>query len=134
MSLSPNFHYGLPKSPRPNNMLFPINTSPSAPSSPRFDSGATSPASQASEKPQLFIDTRARRRESMIFVNATIPLSPVSSLTGTRGDRSNTHIPGSRKRSGIAKWFSCFGSEAREKRKRQYGDFERMEDVHWTEL
>ncbi|KAF2472970.1 uncharacterized protein BDR25DRAFT_341738 [Lindgomyces ingoldianus] len=142
-SYSPRSPFGLPQSPRPNGMLSPgmlspINTTLSSPSSPRYDSGATSPTNQAlSEKgPQpIFIDTRQRRRESMIFVNATIPLSPRSSIAlGDRSDTQSLREP-PRKRRGIARLFCCFSSEARERRKRQrYMDFERMEDVHWTEL
>jgi hypothetical protein len=85
-----------------------------------------------SEKtPQSVIDTRHRRRDSMIFVNATIPLSPASSIN------SESPFDGlaPRKRSAFARLFCCLGREERNRRRAMRSmEYEKVgEKCHWTE-
>lgn len=85
-----------------------------------------------------FRDTRVRNADSMIFVNATIPLSPVST-TSDRSALEEREAPfeglAPRKRNGLARLFCCFGREERARRRAQR--FAEYEEVgtggHWSE-
>ncbi|KAF2193284.1 hypothetical protein K469DRAFT_552627 [Zopfia rhizophila CBS 207.26] len=126
-----NYPCGLPKSPRPNKMLLPIDTTIPNPSS-QCGYGAPSSAGTCEKtlQPQ-FVDTRKRNRDSLIFINATIPLSPASSISKEYSDRSS--LDSERKRSGLARLFGwCFGGA--ERRRNRYAEFEEVKSCHWTEL
>ncbi|KAF2658190.1 hypothetical protein K491DRAFT_577072, partial [Lophiostoma macrostomum CBS 122681] len=119
----------LPPSPRPDRHDLPqLNTNI------RYDSA---PPSATSERPQrqAFVDRRERRQDSLIFVNATIPLSPTSStsLHSPREDPLDGLAP--RKRSPIARLFCCFGREERARRKAtRFTEYEKVgEPCHWSE-
>lgn len=125
--------YGLPQSPRANRqMLHPLNTSfptqePSTPSSLS--------ETLASQSQQPTFSTRHRNQDSLIFVNATIPLSPASS---TSNDSSNdTLLEGlaPRKRNGFIRLFCCFSREERTRRRiLKATQFEKVgEKCHWSE-
>jgi hypothetical protein len=125
--------YGLPSSPRANRqMLSPLDTSFSS-----NESTTPSPYSDKSEKasPQSLIDTRHRNRDSLIFINATIPLSPTSSTTSSTYKESPYEGLTARKRSGFARFFCCFGREERARRRIiRETEFEKVgEPGHWSE-
>lgn len=139
---------GLPASPRANRqmaLLSPLDTSFSA--SNRAATLSSLPASpysgstEASSPTSTLVETRHRNRDSLIFINATIPLSPASSTTssssnsrqGKEGSPYEGLVP--RKRSGFARLFSCLGREERARRRIQRDtEFVRVgESCHWTE-
>ncbi|EAT87044.2 hypothetical protein HBI56_139840 [Parastagonospora nodorum] len=123
--------YGLPTSPRANRvMLSPITTS--------FPSNASSttpsPYSDGSS-PRTLVETQQyRNRDSLIFINATIPLSPSS--TSSSPHKENPYdglVP--RKRNGLARLFCCFGREERARRRVvRETEFEKVGEMgHWSE-
>ncbi|KAF1354280.1 hypothetical protein EJ07DRAFT_168440 [Lizonia empirigonia] len=129
--MSPTF--GLPKSPRANRqMLLPLDTALSAqtPSTP-----SSSSETLASESQQPTPNTRHRNHDSLIFINATIPLSPASSTSND--STSDAQLDGlvPRKRSGFARLFCCFGREERARRRvLRATQFEKVgEKSHWSE-
>ncbi|CAI6330496.1 unnamed protein product [Periconia digitata] len=134
-ALPPNSPFGgLPSSPRAfRQTLDPINTSlrPAT-------SGNPSPyTDSASEKqsPQSFIDNRQRNRDSLIFANATIPLSPnASPIMEYKEQPFDGLAP--RPRNGLARLFCCFGREERARRRAmRFAEYEKVgEKCHWTEL
>ncbi|KAF2004683.1 hypothetical protein P154DRAFT_36289 [Amniculicola lignicola CBS 123094] len=123
---------GRPTTSRQGSMLSPIITSFPSPSSQRCDSAASSPYKDVPER-------RIRNQDSLIFVNATIPLSPTAP-----NHQENTSAPydgvAPRKRSGFARLFCCFGREERARRRAVRMEWNNMsyekvgEDIHWTEL
>ncbi|KAL6708068.1 hypothetical protein ACN47E_003502 [Coniothyrium glycines] len=125
---------GLPASPRATRqILSPLTTSfPStgSPLSPSPYSGSTEASS-----PQTLVEQRSHTRSSLIFINATIPLSPVSSTTSSFTKESPYDGLTPRKRSGLARLFSCFGREERARRRMQRAtQFEKVGDAtHWSE-
>ncbi|KAH7084156.1 hypothetical protein FB567DRAFT_76369 [Paraphoma chrysanthemicola] len=129
---SPLSPYGLPTSPRANRqMLSPLDTS--FPSNESRTPISVSPYSDKAS-PQSSIDTRHRNRDSLIFINATIPLSPSS--TSSSPSKENPYeglVP--RKRSGLARLFCCFGREERTRRRiMRETEFEKVgEPSHWSE-
>ncbi|KAH7371343.1 hypothetical protein BKA66DRAFT_424140 [Pyrenochaeta sp. MPI-SDFR-AT-0127] len=133
-SLPPCSPTGLPSSPRANRQmqaLSPLDTSFSS-----DGSRTPSPYSGASEKPspQSLVDTRHRNHDSLIFINATIPLSPASSTSSLQKEEPYEGLA-PRKRSGFARLFSCFGREERARRRvTRATEFEKVgESCHWTE-
>lgn len=117
---------GLPSSPRPDRqMLYPINTNL------RCDSATPSSTSEKAS-PEVFVDTRKRNRDSLIFVNATIPLSPASSV-----DSRELPYDGlaPRKRNAFARLFCCLGRQERARRRAMRSlEYEKVgEKCHWTE-
>ncbi|KAF2122356.1 hypothetical protein BDV96DRAFT_594244 [Lophiotrema nucula] len=151
-SYPPNSPYGLPRSPRPQQMLYPIDTSvgrrDSNNTNKRYDSGNSSPYTSndstpetcISEKNGMLIDNRQHSRETAIFANATIPLSPASSSSASNHGSDNDEVyfgegVRPRKRNPFARLFCCFGKEERARRKadRWVVEYERPEDCHWTE-
>ncbi|KZM18613.1 uncharacterized protein EKO05_0000666 [Ascochyta rabiei] len=76
-----------------------------------------------------------RNQDSLIFINATIPLSPASSTSNDSS--SDTLLDGlaPRKRSGFARLFCCFGREERARRRAlRATQFEKVgEKCHWSE-
>ncbi|KAF9693255.1 hypothetical protein EKO04_008589 [Ascochyta lentis] len=119
---------GLPQSPRANrSMLQSLDTSFSTPSS--------SSETLASQSQQTTPNTRHRNQDSLIFINATIPLSPASSTSNDSS--SDTLLDGlvPRKRSGFARLFCCFGREERARRRvLRATQFEKVgEKCHWSE-
>ncbi|CAO2653699.1 Nn.00g031100.m01.CDS01 [Neocucurbitaria sp. VM-36] len=134
-SLLPPSPIALPSSPRANRqmqMLSPLDTSFSS-----SEARTPSPYSGMSEKhsPQSLIDTRHRNRDSLIFANATIPLSPASSTSSSLHKESPYDGLTPRKRSGLARLFCCFGREERARRRViRETEFEKVgEPCHWSE-
>jgi hypothetical protein len=126
--------YGLPTSPRANRpMLSPINTS----FSPESGTPTTlSPYSDSSSPRTLVEPTRHRRnQDSLIFINATIPLSPSSSTSSSAKENNPYEGLTPRKRSGFARLFCCFGREERARRRiARDTEFEKVGEAgHWTE-
>ncbi len=127
---------GIPSSPRANRqnqMLAPLDTSYSS----RNESHTPSPYSGASEKvsPQsTTLDSRHRNRDSLIFANATIPLSPVSSTDSIKKEDPYAGLA-PRKRSAFARFFTCLGREERARRKAfMEQEFVKVgESSHWSE-
>ena len=126
---------GIPTSPRANrqnSLLAPLDTSYSS----RNNALTPSPYSGASEKPspQSSIDTKHRHRDSLIFVNATIPISPVSSTDSIQKVDPYAGVT-PRKRSPFARFFTCLGREERARRKAFMDqDFVKVgESSHWSE-
>jgi hypothetical protein len=133
MSTSPNSPYGLPASPRATRSgLTPLNTSFRFPP-PRSTSSTPSPNEKRS--PHSFIDSRPRRRDSLIFVNATIPLSPPPSPPSTFRENPFEGVT-PRRRNPFARLFCCLGREERARRRAVWADeFEQVgEKRHWTEV
>ncbi|KAF3048372.1 hypothetical protein E8E12_011738 [Didymella heteroderae] len=123
---------GLPTSPRANRqMLLPLDTTFRAQDSTPSSSSET----LASQSEQTSPNTRLRNRNSLIFANATIPLSPVSSTSDESS--SDTLLDGltPRKRNGFVRFFCCFGREERARRRvLRETQFEKVgEKCHWTE-
>ncbi|KAF3044972.1 hypothetical protein E8E11_007302 [Didymella keratinophila] len=123
---------GLPTSPRANRpMLLPLETT--------FQTQDSTPSSSsdtlASHSEQTTPNTRVRSRDSLIFANAIIPLSPVSSTSDR--STSDTLLDGltPRKRNGFVRFFCCFGREERARRRvLRETQFEKVgEKCHWTE-
>jgi hypothetical protein len=109
---------GLPASPRTTRQaLSPIDTSFS-----------THP-----EQTTPYSDKTARSRSSLIFANATIPLSPSSTASSPRENPYEGLAP--RKRSGLARLFCCFGREERARRRVvRETEYEKVEVAgHWSE-
>lgn len=127
---------GLPSSPRVNRqMLLPLNTTFQIQDSTQHNTPSSSSETLASHSERMTPHTRHRNRDSLIFANATIPLSPVSSTSGESS--SDTLLDGltPRKRNGFVRFFCCFGREERARRRvlRETG-FEKVgEKCHWTE-
>ena len=118
-SLSPS---GLPSSPRVNrqmDLLSPLDTSMSSSSSP-----TSSPYSE--KKSGKSVD---------IFADATIPLSPISTASSSLSKENPYEGLQPRKRSGLARFFSCLGREERARRRMNRDlEFEKVgEKCHWTE-
>lgn len=126
---------GLPATPRPTRQVFypKIKTD--------VDSAYGSAASSAtSEKalwfPQAYIDTRQRHPDSMIFVNATIPLSPPYSAASVEAPQAEFDGLAPRKRNAFARLFSCLGREEKARRRHNslYTQYEKVgAPLHWTE-
>ncbi|KAF2821074.1 hypothetical protein CC86DRAFT_108299 [Ophiobolus disseminans] len=133
---SPFSPYGLPTSPRAHRqMLSPLDTTfrSNQTQTPTTASSSPSPYSDKAS-PQSLIDTRHRNRDSLIFINATIPLSPSStSSIPSKEDPYAGLAP--RKRSGLARLFCCFGREERARRRVvRDTEFEKVGEAgHWTE-
>lgn len=126
---SPLSPYGLPTSPRANRpMLSPINTG-----FPSNQSRTPSPYSDASS-PATLVETRHRNHDSLIFINATIPLSPSSTSSSPSKENPYEGLT-PRKRSGLARFFCCFGREERARRRiMRETEFEKVGEAgHWTE-
>jgi hypothetical protein len=131
-SFQQNSPCGLPSSPKAFRHPLPaLDTNFRAPSSLYSD---TTPEKKSAPS---FIDTRQRNRDSLIFANATIPLSPVSSTTESM-DYKEQSFDGlaPRRRNGFARLFCCFGREERARRRAtKEMDYEKpREKCHWTEL
>ncbi|EMD62266.1 hypothetical protein COCSADRAFT_161876 [Bipolaris sorokiniana ND90Pr] len=119
--LSPS---GLPSSPRANRqmeLLSPLDTS-----FPSSVSQTSSPYSSTSEKQTL--------KSVDIFADATIPLSPISTTSSMSKENPYAGLE-PRKRSGLARLFSCLGREERARRRMNRSlEFEKVGDkCHWTE-
>jgi hypothetical protein len=131
---------GLPASPRsPRQMLYPIDTGMSM-NSPtgKHSSYTPSPYGTPREIPsrQVFLDPRTRSPESMIFANATVPLSPTTSSNGSsRSEGKALDGLAPRKRNGFVRLFCCFGRDERARRRiARDNDFQKVGDVHhWSE-
>lgn len=134
--LPPNSPFGLPSSPRATRQpLTPINTTmlssaPAGGPSPYSDN-----MSAASEKSSTFIDTRQRNRDSFIFTNATIPLSPQASPSMEYKEQPFDGLA-PRPRNGLARLFCCFGREERARRRAMRSlEYEKVgEKCHWSEM
>jgi hypothetical protein len=124
--------YGLPTSPRANRpMLSPIDTTFSANQSQTPTN--LSPYSDKSSVRTLVEPRHHRNQDSLIFINATIPLSPSSTSSSRKADPYEGLTP--RKRSGFARLFCCFGREERARRRvARDTEFEKVGEAgHWTE-
>ncbi|PVI01901.1 hypothetical protein DM02DRAFT_654044 [Periconia macrospinosa] len=130
-NLPPNSPFGgLPSSPRANRQpLTPINTT----GVPYSDN--MSAASEKSTSPSSFIDTRQRNRDSLIFANATIPLSPQASPSMEYKEQPFEGLA-PRPRNGLARLFCCFGREERARRRAMRSlEYEKVgEKCHWSEM
>ncbi|KAF1952374.1 hypothetical protein CC80DRAFT_179553 [Byssothecium circinans] len=129
-----SFNHSLPSSPRATRQtLAPLNTSLRPTTSPD-----PSPyADLVSEKsPQSFVDNRQRSRDSLIFANATIPLSPDMPPPSMEYKEQPFDGLAPRRRNGIARLFCCFGREERARRRaNRFTEFEKVgEKCHWTEM
>ncbi|KAF2279244.1 uncharacterized protein EI97DRAFT_430341 [Westerdykella ornata] len=117
----------LPASPRANrSQLFSINTDVC---------NTTTPPMSEKTVPQDLVDRRGRRRDSLVFIDATIPTSPLSSTSTHEPDAAfDGLVP--RRRNGFARLFSCFGREERARRRTErHTEYVKVgEDRHWTEL
>ncbi len=128
--------YGLPHSPRANlQMLLPLDTSFLSQDSP---SPLSSSETLASRSQEPIPSTRHRHQDSIIFINATIPLSPASSTSNDSTSEALSGVLRPRKRSGFAgfaRLFCCFGREERARRRvLRATQFEKVgEKSHWSE-
>ncbi|KAH7128632.1 hypothetical protein B0J11DRAFT_275403 [Dendryphion nanum] len=120
---------GLPASPRPSSRptLSPLDTSSNM-----------STRSSTSEKTLQgsFNDNRERRRDSLIFVNATIPLSPPNYPVYQPQTQAPFDGLAPRKRNAFARLFCCFGREERARRNinMRFTEYEQVgEKNHWSE-
>ncbi|KAF2262192.1 hypothetical protein CC78DRAFT_325365 [Lojkania enalia] len=125
--------FGLPATPRPVRMAYPLDTSFHG---RRVDSATHSPTITPdvviSEKNGVLIDGRRHGRETMIFAQATIPLSPATTAPSCEPEPFYDPV---QKRSVFARLFCCFGREERiRRRKARDLEFEKPENLHWTEL
>jgi hypothetical protein len=142
--------YGLPTSPRANReMLAHIETTFPAKSltpdsalssNPTYSEKSTSYSANPSPysdkaSPQSLIDTRHRNRDSLIFINATIPLSPTSSSSSSTLRENPYAGLTPRKRSALGRLFRCFGRQERARRRVvRDTEFEKVGEAgHWTE-
>ncbi|KAJ4987071.1 hypothetical protein SVAN01_07487 [Stagonosporopsis vannaccii] len=117
---------GLPHSPRQTLTLH--TTFPSQSTA----SGNNTPSSSTTT---LYTPRRQRSVSSLIFANATIPLSPASSFSNDSTADALLEGLRPRKRSGLVRFFCCFGREERARRRvlRETG-FEKVGlDGHWSE-
>ncbi|KAK3201283.1 hypothetical protein GRF29_185g473718 [Pseudopithomyces chartarum] len=133
MSILPNSPYGLPATPRATRPgLSPLDTS-FRPKSGLYSDLPTSSTDKGSA--QTFLDDRQRRRDSLIFVNATIPLSPATSSPSTYREGPFDGVT-PRRRNPFARLFCCLGREERARRRAAWADeFEKVgEKRHWTEV
>ncbi|KAF2450344.1 hypothetical protein P171DRAFT_426747 [Karstenula rhodostoma CBS 690.94] len=133
MSTSPRSPYGLPSSPRATRPgLSPLDTS--FRSTPASYSDAT-PSPNEKSSPHSFTNTRPRRRDSLIFANATIPLSPPPSPPSAYKENPFEGVT-PRRRNAFARFFCCLGREERARRRAAWADeFEQVgEKRHWTEV
>ncbi|KAF2201281.1 hypothetical protein GQ43DRAFT_440756 [Delitschia confertaspora ATCC 74209] len=143
---------GLPHSPR----AYKTSHSPNPSISDTFTSSASSassspPPQYSAHQPRPQFPTRPlRNRDSEIFTNATIPLSPCSSITdSTHSDdlaKPTIAAPKRKQASGLARLFQCFGSRGgeseekkeqakkRRRRREEWYEVEVVRDGHWTEL
>ncbi|KAF1976589.1 hypothetical protein BU23DRAFT_565742 [Bimuria novae-zelandiae CBS 107.79] len=132
MSALPKSPYGLPNSPRATRQaLSPLDTS--FPPTPARYSDSSASANEK-ESAHSFTQGRLRRRDSLIFANATIPLSPpLSPPSAYRENPFEGVTP--RRRNPFARLFCCLGREERARRRALWADeFEKVgEDRHWTE-
>ncbi|KAF1926908.1 uncharacterized protein M421DRAFT_422150 [Didymella exigua CBS 183.55] len=123
---------GLPTSPRANRqMLLPLDTSfPAQDSTPSSSSDTL-----ASQSQQPTPNTRHRNHDSLIFINATIPLSPASSTSNDSSSDALLDGLTPRKRNGFVRFFCCFGREERARRRVfRETQFEKVgEKSHWSE-
>ncbi|KAF2846677.1 hypothetical protein T440DRAFT_354765, partial [Plenodomus tracheiphilus IPT5] len=133
---------GLPPSPRANRqMLSPLDTALSTNNATSQNPSPYSTASNSSSASTLVAtQPPLRSHSSLIFVNATIPLSPASSAStaSPRKERVGNPYDGlePRKRSAFARLFCCFGREerARRRRDRSVEEFEKVGGSgHWSE-
>lgn len=126
---------GLPASPRANRqMLSPIDTTFSTSEESRCHTEPPPPYTDAS--PNTLASARQHRnRDSLIFINATIPLSPSSSTSSSPIKENPYDGLAPRKRSGLARLFCCFGREERARRRViRETEFEKVGEAgHWTE-
>ena len=125
--------YGSAQSSRQNRqILLPLDTS----FSKRETSNPFSSSETLENEPQQQTpNTRHRNHDSLIFINATIPLSPVSSISND--STSDALLEGlvPRKRNGFARLFCCFSREERARRRvLRATQFEKVgEKSHWSE-
>jgi hypothetical protein len=127
---------GLPTSPRANRqMLSPLDTSFPLQTSTQGSTPSSSSETLASHSEQTTTHTRLRSRDSLIFANATIPLSPVSSTSNDSTTDGLLDGLTPRKRNGLVRFFCCFGREERTRRRvMRETQFEKVgEKCHWTE-
>ena len=95
---------------------------------------AASSFTLVNEKPrQMFVDTRPRNHDSIMFANATIPVSPTDSDCSDAQDAMNGLQP--RPRNGFARLFCCFGREARARRRYERENYYEPagKKLHWSE-
>src|SRR5690242_3463127 len=119
--------YGLPRSPRQTLLSLDTAFPPST-----TTNGSTTPSSSTST---LHSPRRQRSASSLIFANATIPLSPASSFSNDSSADALLEGLRPRKRSGFVRFFCCFGREERARRRvlRETG-FEKVGlEGHWSE-
>ncbi|KAF2245467.1 hypothetical protein BU26DRAFT_508118 [Trematosphaeria pertusa] len=134
--LPPNSPYGLPSSPRAiRQTLAPLDTSLRPMTSPGPSPYLASEKRSPQPSPQPFVDTRQRNRDSLIFINATIPLSPASSSENSFKEEPFDGLA-PRKRTGLARLFCCFGRQERARRRAtRFTEYEKVgEKCHWSEL
>ncbi|KAL5419697.1 hypothetical protein PMIN03_000301 [Paraphaeosphaeria minitans] len=135
MPASPISPYGLPPSPRATRPgLSPIVTTFRT-TPPSYSDVTPSPNEKASAQSYSFTDTRPRRRDSDIFANATIPLSPPPSPPSACKESPFEGVT-LRRRNPLARLFCCLGREERARRRAMWADeFEQVgEKRHWTEV
>jgi len=137
--------YGLPTTTRANRqMLAYLETtlpasrdqSPTPNSALSSDPSYSEKSAHYSDKtsPHPLINTRHRNRDSLIFINATVPLSPTSSSSShTRENPYAGLAP--KKRNAFGRLFCCFGRQERARRRVvRDTEFEKIGEVgHWTE-
>ncbi|KAI8941648.1 hypothetical protein NX059_002861 [Plenodomus lindquistii] len=123
---------GLPSSPRPT--LTPLTTT-----FPPRTYQPSSPFSTTSSTTTLVAPSRSP--SSLIFINATIPLSP-SSTSSTSSANFSPHKSNPydglqpKRRNGFARLFSCLGRRERARRRgeREVQEFEKVGGGgHWSE-
>ncbi|KAF2736791.1 hypothetical protein EJ04DRAFT_510893 [Polyplosphaeria fusca] len=120
---------GLPASPRPINTSLPPYSTTSPTTTP-------TPSSAISTKNGLLIDNRNHAPSDLIFANATIPLSPTTSSSSSSITSNEKFLDTPlKKRTALARLFCCFGAQerARRRRNRYVMEYERPEDLHWSE-
>jgi hypothetical protein len=112
-------------------MLSPINTT-----FPSSGSTNTTPSPYSdTSSPRTLVETQQyRNRDSLIFINATIPLSPSSTASSPSKENPYDGLA-PRKRSGLARLFCCFGREERARRRIvRDTEFEKVGEMgHWSE-
>ncbi|KAJ4289084.1 hypothetical protein N0V90_011426 [Kalmusia sp. IMI 367209] len=134
MPTFPHSPYGLPSSPRASRPgLSPLDTSFRPMTSAGYSDASASPNEKHSA--HSFTDNRQRRRDSLIFVNATIPLSPPASPPSAYKEEPLSGLT-PRRRNPFARLFCCLGREERARRRAAWADeYEKVgEKRHWSEL